>query len=82
VVSDSETRDPQTYAIIGAAMEVHQQLGHGFLKAVYHQAMMLELARGRFLFNVRWRWLFNTRGKRFHVAIVRTSFASVMYSLN
>lgn len=37
--------DPQTHAIIGAAMEVHNVLGPGFLEAVYHDAMMIELRR-------------------------------------
>ena len=39
-----EKKDPKTHAIIGAGMEVHRQLGRGFLEAVYQEAFALELS--------------------------------------
>ena len=46
----AEMRDPETFVVIGAAMAVHSELGCGFLEAVYHEAMQIELSYRSVLF--------------------------------
>ena len=43
----------EVYEIVGAAIEVHKILGHGFLEAVYQEAYEYELKRRRIPFRSR-----------------------------
>ena len=41
----SEERDPLTHSIIGAALEVHREMGPGLLESVYQKCIERELQR-------------------------------------
>ena len=55
--------DPRTYAIIGAAMEVHRQLGCGFLEPVYQEALEMEFVERTIPFNAQDKYTIEYKGK-------------------
>ena len=43
----------EVFEIIGAAIEVHQEIGHDFLEAVYQEAIQIEMGRRQIPFEPR-----------------------------
>src|SRR5262245_56410022 len=60
--------DPETYAIIGAAMEVHRVLGCGFLEAVYFAALASEFRRREMSFRSEVSLPISYKGERLPVS--------------
>ena len=61
----------EVFAIVGAAMEVHTQLGPGFLEAVYQEAMSIELSARNIPFRGQQEMVIQYKGhilNKFYVA--------------
>jgi GxxExxY protein len=54
----------EVYEIVGAAMEVHKELGNGFLEAVYEEAFLIELGARKIPFESQKQLEIFYKGKR------------------
>lgn len=53
----------EVFQIVGAAIEVHSELGIGFLEAIYQEAMTLELSARSISFKTEQRLQVNYKGQ-------------------
>ena len=53
----------EVYAVVGAAIEVHRELGAGFLEAVYQEAMERELAYRNIPFSPQCEFVIHYKGQ-------------------
>ena len=64
MTTDQDPRDPHTFAIIGAAMAVHNELGPGFLESVYRASLAVELEARRIPFRTEVLFPLTYKGQR------------------
>ena len=60
----------EVYAIVGAAIEVHRELGPGFLEGVYQEALQVELAERGIPFEAERRLAISYKGLQLEKAYV------------
>ena len=54
----------EVYLVVGCAIEVHKELGFGFLEAVYQEAMEFELTQRRIPFDAQLPLAISYKGQR------------------
>jgi GxxExxY protein len=54
----------ERYAIVGAAIGVHSELGPGFLEAIYQEALEIELGSRRIPFEAQKQLTVSYKGRR------------------
>ena len=58
------TLGEECYAIVGAAIEVHSELGPGFFEAIYQEALEIELGSSRIPFEAQKQLTVSYKGRR------------------
>jgi len=61
-VNENALLSEETYTVIGICMEVHRILGHGFLEAVYKDAIEFELLENGIAYRRENRYVINYKG--------------------
>lgn len=63
-MTEPESIDALIYRVIGCCIEVHKELGPGFIESVYHRAMEVELAHREIPFETQQKIELHYRGRR------------------